>query len=184
MTAQLEGSISSILAWLLTHCLKEVMLFTRKKERKEKSGSQTTVKTITSYYFLGSSSSFAYASQIKTWTLSSLHLELSQIDWRSSCPIIQCVRNFIYSAYVFLICQSNWLLWWFGVFCSDGAYGYDRSGAEWEGVVSWDITCPCLCAPDNFVFLLCCPQLTVPSSVLQQVLIFFCSECAMLVSIM
>ena len=96
MTAQLEGSISSILAWLLTHCLKDVMLFTRKKERKEKSGSQT-VKTITSYYLLGSSSSFAYASQIKTWTLSSVHLELSQIDWRSRYPIIQCVRNFIYS---------------------------------------------------------------------------------------
>jgi hypothetical protein len=35
-----------------------------------------------------------------------------------------------------------------------------------------------------FVFLLCCPQLTVPSSVQQQVLIFFCFECAMLVSIM
>jgi hypothetical protein len=99
---------------------------------------------------LGSSSSFAYASQIKTWTLSSLHLELSQIDWRSSYPIIQCVRNFIYSAYVFLICQSNLLLWWFVVFCSDGAYGYDHSGAEWEGVVSWHITCPCLCAPGNF----------------------------------
>jgi len=92
------------------------MLFTRKKERKEKSGSQTTVKTITSYYLLGSSSSFAYASQIKTWTLSSLHLELSQIDWRSSYPIIQCVRNFIYLAYVFLICQPNWLLRWFGGF--------------------------------------------------------------------
>jgi hypothetical protein len=34
------------------------MLFIRKKERKEKSGSQTTVKAITSYYLMGSSSSF------------------------------------------------------------------------------------------------------------------------------
>jgi hypothetical protein len=30
----------------------------KKKERKEKSGSQTTVKAITSYYLMGSSSSF------------------------------------------------------------------------------------------------------------------------------
>ena len=161
------------------------MLFTRKKERKEKSGSQTTVKTITSYYLLGSSSSFAYASQIKTWTLSSLHLELSQIDWRSSYPIIQCVRNFIYLAYVFLICQPNWLLRWFGGFfivmelmamitqvLNEKGWSVETSLVH---VSVLPVILSSCCVALNWLCLpLCCSRFWF----------FFCSECAMLVLIM
>jgi hypothetical protein len=84
----------------------------------------------------------------------------------STTNLCMLIRDFIYSAYVFLICQPKWLLWLFGrFFCSDRPDGHEHSNSEWEGVmVSWDITYPCVCAPGNYVFLLCCPQLNLPLS--------------------
>jgi len=68
------------------------MLFTRKKEKKNQEHKLINVKTLTGYYCSEVSLLLldAEALQIKTWTWSSLQLELGEIDWNPAIQSVMC----------------------------------------------------------------------------------------------